>query len=44
MCLVYARWPALNIGLVDVDKTRFLNLVLMKLSAWFKSKGGGADV
>lgn len=29
----------MNIGLVDVDKTRFPNLVLMKLSAWFKSKG-----
>lgn len=29
----------MNIGLVDIDKTKFPNLVLMKLSAWFKSKG-----
>lgn len=28
----------MNIGLVDIDKTRFPNLVLMKLSAWHKSK------
>lgn len=29
----------MRIGLVDIDKTKFPNLVLMKLSAWFKSKG-----
>lgn len=28
-----------NIGLIDVDQTKFPNLVLMKLSAWYKSQG-----
>ena len=28
-----------KIGLVDVDGTRFPNLVLMKLSAWHKARG-----
>lgn len=29
----------LNVGLIDVDKTNFPNLVLMKLSAWHKAQG-----
>ena len=29
----------MNIGLIDVDNTRFPNLVLMKLSAWYKGQG-----
>lgn len=29
----------MNVGLIDVDNTKFPNLVLMKLSAWYKSKG-----
>lgn len=29
----------MNIGLIDVDKTKFPNLALMKLSAWYKSRG-----
>ncbi|MBQ6481725.1 MAG: hypothetical protein IJI45_11455 [Anaerolineaceae bacterium] len=29
----------MNIGLVDVDDTNFPNLVLMKLSAWYKRQG-----
>lgn len=29
----------MNVGLVDVDSHNFPNLVLMKLSAWHKSKG-----
>lgn len=27
------------VGLVDVDQTKFPNLVLMKLSAYFKAQG-----
>ena len=29
----------MNVGLVDVDRTKFPNLVLMKLSAWHKRRG-----
>lgn len=29
----------MHIGLIDVDDTDFPNLVLMKLSAWYKSQG-----
>ena len=29
----------MNVGLVDVDGTKFPNLVLMKLSAWYKQQG-----
>lgn len=29
----------MRIGLVDVDGTKFPNLVLMKLSAWHKRRG-----
>ena len=29
----------MNIGLIDVDHTKFPNLVLMKLSAWYKGQG-----
>lgn len=29
----------MNIGLIDVDGTKFPNLVLMKLSAWYKAHG-----
>jgi hypothetical protein len=29
----------MNVGLVDVDGTKFPNLVLMKLSAWYKRQG-----
>jgi hypothetical protein len=29
----------MNVGLIDVDGTSFPNLVLMKLSAWYKSQG-----
>jgi hypothetical protein len=28
-----------NVGLIDVDSTSFPNLVLMKLSAWYKQQG-----
>ena len=34
----------MNIGLVDVDGTNYPNLVLMKLSAWYKSKGNTVDL
>lgn len=30
----------LNVGLVDIDSHNFPNLVLMKISAYFKSRGG----
>lgn len=29
----------MHIGLIDVDGTKFPNLVLMKLSAWHKRRG-----
>lgn len=29
----------MKIGLIDIDRTDFPNLVLMKLSAWYKAKG-----
>lgn len=35
---------SLRIGLIDVDNTDFPNLVLMKLSAWYKSLGHSVDL
>ena len=29
----------MKVGLIDIDRTDFPNLVLMKLSAWYKAKG-----
>jgi hypothetical protein len=29
----------MHIGLIDVDCTKYPNLVLMKLSAWYKKQG-----
>lgn len=29
----------MKVGLIDVDRTDFPNLVLMKLSSWYKAKG-----
>ena len=29
----------MNIGLIDIDKTKFPTLTLMKLSAWHKQQG-----
>ena len=34
----------MNIGLIDVDCTSYPNLVLMKLSAWHKSRGDTVDL
>ena len=34
----------MHIGLIDVDKTDYPNLVLMKLSAWYKSQGHTVDL
>ena len=33
----------MNIGLYDVDSHNFPNLVLMKLSAWHKSRGDNVE-
>lgn len=33
----------MKIGLVDVDRTRFPNLALMKISAWHKSQGDSVE-
>ena len=35
---------SLRIGLIDVDNTDFPNLVLMKLSAWYKSQGHSVEL
>jgi hypothetical protein len=34
----------MNIGLIDVDETSFPNLVLMKLSAWYKAQGNTVEL
>lgn len=34
----------MNIGLIDVDRTKYPNLVLMKLSAWHKARGDTVDL
>lgn len=33
----------MKIGLIDVDGHHFLNLALMKLSAWHKRQGDGVE-
>jgi hypothetical protein len=34
----------MHVGLIDVDNTDFPNLVLMKLSAWYKSQGHSVEL
>lgn len=34
----------MNVGLIDVDRTKFPNLVLMKLSAWHKRRGDSVSL
>jgi hypothetical protein len=39
------RWGGeLNIGIVDVDDTKFPNIALMKISAWHKAKGDNVSL
>lgn len=34
----------MNVGLIDVDRTKFPNLVLMKISAWHKRRGDSVSL
>lgn len=34
----------MKVGLIDVDRTGFPNLALMKLSAWHKARGDSVEL